>query len=250
MPQPGWGTGRVPLAMPFGRLARDGGTPRGVLLSAAVHSITLLVLLWGSTRLIVADRSSALGRGAGGGGGNRAFVLSLPAAALPAPPARVTVPSLATVVVPALRLPALDLAPIPLPPLGGLGSGAGNGEGAERGPGGGSGSGLGSGGGVGSGNGADSGSGGRAFYPPSPKAVIIPPQRNRVPGALHGDTIVARFEISARGEVMRVGLYPAVRDRRFANEFIANLRDYAFVPARTRAGLPIASELAVTIILP
>ncbi len=253
-------TRQVPLATPFGRLAHERGESRGVLLSAAVHVAVIAALLWGGS-LVMADRAPGPGHGpglGGGGGGGHAVVLYVapppPAAPAPPPPTPVKVQQLDVVVpIPHLSLP--DTLPHPAPPVrlaaaatadAGAGAGAGAGQGAGRGPGQGSGSGGGRGSGIGSGVGSDSGGGGR-FYPPMPQTVLVPPQH--VPGSLRGDTITAVFEISATGEILRITLHPMPRDRRFAQEFIAKLRQYAWSPARTLDGRPIAAQVPVVFTL-
>ena len=57
------------------------------------------------------------------------------------------------------------------------------------------------------------------------------------------------FEISERGEVMRVSLDPMPRDRGFARELLERLRRYRFTPARTLDGRPVAAIYPFTITL-
>ncbi|HYA52860.1 MAG TPA: hypothetical protein VEG33_17025, partial [Streptosporangiaceae bacterium] len=167
---------QVPLATPFGRLARERGGIRAAILSAAVHAALALAVVWSGTRLMVADRMPGPGRGrggGGGGGGNRALLLFVPPSqdagpALPVPPPLV-MPKAAPVPLP--PLPAPEIPPPTLSPeqlLALLGPGQGPGTGSGRGPGAGSGTGGGSGPGVGPGTGPDSGGGGGRIYPPQP----------------------------------------------------------------------------------
>jgi hypothetical protein len=113
---------------------------------------------------------------------------------------------------------------------------------AGLGPGGGSGTGGGTGSGVGSGAGPDSGGGGR-LYPPQPQGIIMPPPDR--PASVRGMTVTVLFEISARGDVMRVSLDPMPRDRKFAEAFIERLRRYTFTPAYTLDGHPVAAVLPI-----
>jgi hypothetical protein len=245
------GTRHFPLATPFSRLAREGGTSRGVLVSVALHVAVVLVLLWGGASLALMDRAPGSGQGrggGGGGGGNRTLLVYVapPEPTAPPPPIPVTVPVLTAAVIslPEIHLPAV--LPTALSQLGAVGPGQGTGQGSGTGPGTGTGSGGGTGSGQGIGVGSDSGGGGR-YYPPSPRTVLLPPQR--VPRALHGGTITADFDISALGEVTRVRLDPEPRDSQFAADFIAKLRQYLFTPARTLDGRPVAARLSVVFTL-
>ncbi len=203
---------QVPLATPFGRLARERGGTRGVILSAALHVAVVLLLVWSGSRLLTDERAPGPGhgRGGGGGGGNRTLVLYVapaPAPPAPAPPAPALVmPKQVTMVVPAVPVDTTPKAPAPAPapvqPSQGQGPGEGAGTGPGKGPGSGSGSGGGNGSGVGPGAGPDSGGGG-TMYPPSPQGIILPP--SHPPSALRGTRLTAVFEISAfgRGDARR-----------------------------------------------
>jgi hypothetical protein len=245
---------QAPLATPFGRLARDRGTTRGVTLSAAVHLAVVALLLWAGSRLPESGQAPGPGHGRGGGGGGggaRTLVLYVPPTAQPPLPAvtpplhqlvvpvpRVTLPPVRTDSVP-LRAAALAAAQ--------LGPGAGPGAGTGKGPGTGSGSGGGTGSGRGPGLGPDSGGGGGSFYPPQLLSVIMPPPHP--PGSVRGSTVTAVFEVSASGRVVRVTLHPTPRDRRYADELLARLRTYAFTPARTLDGQPMPALFRVNITL-
>jgi protein TonB len=247
---------QVPLATPFGRQARERGILRGVGLSAAVHVGVIALAVWGGRRLAEAGLAPGEGggrSGGGGGGGNRVFaVFTLPPALPPAPAApALVVPSLQALTLP-MALPAEsvpqqvtaeEFASLAQP----TGSGLGAGQGSGVGPGSGSGTGGGSGSGVGTGVGPDSGGSGGSYYPPQPQGIIMPPPDR--PSELRGTTVTARFEISARGEVLRVTLDPPIRDRRFSGEFIERLRRYTFTPAYTRAGQPMAAPFEIRITL-
>jgi len=248
---------QIPLATPFGRPARDRGILCGVGLSAAVHIGLIALAVWGGRRLAEAGLAPGEGGGrsggGGGGGGNRGFVVfTLPAALPPAPAApALVVPSLQALTVPMTLPPeevpqqvsVEDLASLAQP----TGSGLGAGQGPGVGPGSGSGTGGGSGSGVGTGVGPDSGRGRGSYYPPQPQGIIMPPPDR--PSELRGTTVTAHFEISARGEVLRVTLDPPIRDRRFSGEFVERLRRYTFTPAYTRDGRPMAAPFEIRITL-
>ena len=247
---------QVPLATPFGRQVRERGILRGLGLSAAVHLGLIALAIWGGRRLGEAGLAPGEGggrSGGGGGGGNRVFaVFTLPRALPPAPPApALVVPSLQALTVPMTLPPeevpqqvsAEDLARLAQP----MGSGLGAGQGSGVGPGSGSGTGGGSGAGIGTGVGPDSGGAGGSYYPPQPQGIIMPPPDR--PSELRGTTVIARFEISVRGEVLRVTLEPPIRNRRFNGEFIERLRRYTFTPAYTRAGQPMAAPFEIRITL-
>jgi protein TonB len=246
---------QIPLATPFGRLARERGATRGVILSAAVHAALALAIFWGGSRLMVADRMPGAGRGrggGGGGGGNRTLLLFVP----PSQPAGPTLPAPPPLVMPKTQpipLPEMP-APVLSPPtvsaeqlLAMLGAGQGAGRGSGIGPGGGSGTGGGSGSGTGPGVGPDSGGGGGRVYPPQPQGIIMPPPDR--PASVRGTTVTARFEISARGDVMRVSLHPMPRDRRFAAALLDRLKRYTFTPAYALDGRPVAAAFEIQITL-
>lgn len=243
---------QIPLATPFGRLARERGGARGVILSAAVHAALALAVVWSGSRLILADRMPGAGRGGGGGGGgSRTLLLFVPPAqaaapALPPPPALVMPQA------PPIPLPQMQALVIPPPNLSSeqllamLGPGQGPGKGSGLGPGAGAGTGGGSGSGTGPGAGPDSGGGGRV-YPPQPQGIIMPPPDR--PASVHGTVVTARFEISARGDVMRVSLDPMPRDRKFAAAFLDRLRRYTFTPAYSLDGRPVAAAFQISFTL-
>ncbi|MEK7667165.1 MAG: hypothetical protein AAB409_00765 [Gemmatimonadota bacterium] len=247
---------QVPLATPFGRQVRERGILRGVGLSAAVHVGLIALVIWGGRRLAEAGLAPGEGggrSGGGGGGGNRVFaVFALPTASPPLPPApALVVPSLQALTVPMTLPPeavpeqisAEDLARLAQP----TGPGAGAGQGTGTGPGSGSGTGGGSGSGVGTGVGPDSGGAGGSYYPPQLQSIILPPAPP--PASVRGTTVTARFEISSRGEVLRVTIDPAIRDRRFSDAFVERLRSYVFTPAYTRDGQPMAAPFEIRITL-
>ena len=227
-----------------------------MILSAVVHVALVFAVIYSGSRLMVADRMPGAGRGRGGGGGGggaRALLLYTPPAppaagpALPLPP-QLQMPKAVPIPLPELKPP--DIAPPTLSTaqlLAALGPGEGPGKGTGAGPGAGAGTGGGTGSGRGTGMGPDSGGGGGNLYPPSPRQIILPPSDR--PASVRGTTITVRFEISPRGEVMRVSLSPTPRDRSFADQFAERLRRYAFNPATTLDGRPVAAIYEIRITL-
>jgi hypothetical protein len=245
---------RVPLATPFGRQVRERGLLRGLGLSAVVHLALLALVLWGQHRMMEAGLMPGAGPGkGGGGGGGRVFaVFAIPPAPAAAPPApALTVPSLQALHVPNVQPP--EEVPVQLSPadlaalLRAATPGSGVGQGSGVGPGSGSGTGGGSGAGVGPGVGNDSGGGGGDVFAPQPQGIILPPPDR--PASLRGTTVRVHFEISARGEVLRVSLDPPIRDRKFRDDFLERLRRYTFTPAYTRDGRAVAGVFEIRITL-
>ena len=240
----------VPLATPFGRLAHERGGIRGVILSAAVHAALIFLGVYGGTRLMVADRMPGAGPGKGGGGGGggaRALLLFTPPAApaaepaLPLPP-QLVMPRAAPIPLPEVKPP--EAAP-PAISADQLLASLGTGKGPGAGPGAGGGTGGGTGTGRGPGTGPDSGGGGGSLYPATPKQLILPPMDR--PASVRGTKITVLFEISDRGDVMRVSINPMPRDRSWASQFEQRLRQYKFNPATTLDGHPVASILPMTL---
>ena len=131
--------------------------------------------------------------------------------------------------------------------LAALGPGEGAGKGTGAGPGAGTGTGGGTGSGRGPGMGPDSGGAGGSLYPPTPRQVIMPPSDR--PASVRGKMFTILFEISERGDVMRVSINPMPSDHGFARDFLERLRRYRFTPARTLDGRPIAVLYPLTITL-
>ncbi len=80
------------------------------------------------------------------------------------------------------------------------------------------------------------------------EAPLPPPPPDR-PSSVRGTTVTAHFEISSRGEVMRVSLDPMPRDRKFADAFLDRLKRYTFTPAYTLDGHPVAAAFEIRIML-
>jgi len=157
-------------------------------------------------------------------------------------------PKVTPVPLPEIRPP--DVAPPTLSTaqlLAALGPGEGPGKGAGLGPGAGTGTGGGTGAGRGPGMGPDSGGAGGSLYPPTPRQIILPPADR--PASVRGTTVTVRFEISERGDVMRVSLSPTLPDRSFAHEFTQRLQRYTFTPATTLDGRPVAAIYQIRITL-
>ena len=226
---------QVPLATPFGRQTRERGKLRGLGLSAVAHLVLLALVLYAQHKAIEAGLMPGLGpnRPGGGGGGGAAVVLFVQPPAAPAAPA-VEAPHLEVVTTPAVQPP--EEVPVQMSPdeLRSLLQAATPGNGTGAGPGSGTRSGGGSGAGFGPGTGADSGGGGGNVFPPQPRGIILPPSDR--PASVRGTTVLVRFEISARGEVLDVSLDPPIRDRHFRDDFLDRLRRYTFTAAYTRDG--------------
>ena len=229
-----------------------------MILSAVVHAALIFAALYGGSRLMVADRMPGAGRGRGGGGGggaSRALLLYSPPAAAPAGPTLPLPPPLVVPKVPPVPLPEVKPPDVTPPPpqlstaqlLAALGRAAGPGQGSGAGPGAGSGSGGGNGSGRGAGTGPDSGGAGGRLYPPTPRQIILPPSDR--PASVRGTTITVRFEISERGDVMRVSMSPTPRDHTFASQFAERLKQYTFTPATTLDGRPVAAIYEIRITL-
>ncbi len=69
------------------------------------------------------------------------------------------------------------------------------------------------------------------------------------PSSVRGTRVTVRFEISSRGDVMRVSLSPFPRDRKFADAFLDRLRRYTFTPAYTLDGRPVAAIFEISFTL-
>jgi protein TonB len=167
--------------------------------------------------------------------------------ALPLPP-QLVMPEAAPIPLPEVK--PLDIAPPTVSAaqlLASLGPGAGPGKGAGAGPGAGSGSGGGTGSGRGPGMGPDSGGAGGSLYPAQPRQMILPPMDR--PASVRGTKVTVRFEISERGDVMRVSYSPELRDRSYASQFTDRMKHYTFKPATTLDGRPVASIYQITITL-
>ena len=253
----------APFATPFGRQVRGGGGIRNTILSAVVHVLVIGLLVWGGKKTFIdANKGPGafLGRGGGGGGGGiRAYAIynvrTMTTSPPPAPaPKPVVMP---TVVPPTIPIPTPQPTPTPPPapvppaaPAATPGTGTGTGAGPGTGPGAGSGTGGGTGSGVGTGTGNDSGpgGGGGTVFPPQPQSILLAP--TPVPRELQGRELTITFQLNERGEVLNVDVDPPIRDRSFRNEFFDRLKRYAFSPALTRDGRPVAVSFQMKYTLP
>jgi len=248
----------TPLATPFGRQVRGGGSVRDTILSAVVHLGVIALLAWGGKKTFIdANRGPGfdLGRGGGGGGGGiRAYAMFTErGSAPPAPPAPTPKPIVTPPVTPT-TIPEPTPAPEPAPsapasvPMAGQGAGQGSGTGAGPGVGSGTGGGVGSGTGTGTGNDSGPGGGGGTVFPPYPQSVLLAPEH--IPRELKGEELTITFQINEHGEVVGVDVAPPIRDRSFRNDFYERLRRYAFTPAHTRDGRPVAVSYQMKYTLP
>ena len=231
----------VPLAVSLGRQTRQRGVFRGLGLSAVVHLLLIGLAAWGTHRIAESDGDPGDGsaRSPGGGGGGVILAVLAQAPALPSapPPPALTVPSLAALTIPMEQPPESVPAQLTAEELARLAQVTGAGTGG--GPGSGTGSGGGAGSGTGPGEGSDSGAGGGhgTYFMPQPQGVILPPTDR--PASVRGVTVIARFEISASGAVLRVTIEPTLPDRRFRDAFLERLRRWAFTPASSPDGRPV-----------
>jgi TonB family protein len=135
--------------------------------------------------------------------------------------------------------PTVAATATPTQPVAGVGAGAG--AGADPGPGNGPGTGGGTGSGVGTGTGSNLGSGtggGNAtIYPPTPRALFVPP--NGTPKRLRGKTITIELDVDEVGKVQGAEFSPRSGDGSYDEQFLASLREQRFRPAVRANGQPI-----------
>lgn len=246
--------GRVPLGRPFGRQIRSQGPIRGTVLSAALHVAVIALLVWmGRRHFFDSAAPGDAGRGGGGGGGGIRGIAVFTARAMGRPPAPPVPPHQQALTVPQQVVPlpespprdSLPAAPTPTAPTA---TGEGPGQGAGVGPGGGTGTGGGTGGGVGTGTGNDSGpggGGGGGACQPFPYGMIMAPPG--APRELKGIPIAVTFQVSERGEVLRVHTDPEIRDRGYRNDFLDRMRQFTFRFARIAGCRQVAAEYQITI---
>ena len=158
---------------------------------------------------------------------------------IPAAP-DVTVPTLATPVPEAVKID-VPLATVSLTPPAPVGTGAGTTGGPGQGPGTGGGKGTGTGPGAGPDSGSGSGGDGDYIVPASLHGLIIPPDCAR------GEFVV-RFWVEADGRVSRVDVNPRPKEAGCYRELMTQMKAYQFRPAKTRAGVPVASVFQIRLL--
>ncbi|HYW51899.1 MAG TPA: TonB family protein, partial [Gemmatimonadaceae bacterium] len=113
------------------------------------------------------------------------------------------------------------------------------------GTGGGNGSGVGT--GTGSSIGAGTGGGNATIYPPTPRALFVPP--NGTPRRLRGKTIVIELEVDETGKVLTAEFAPRSGDGGYDEQFLASLREQRFRPAVRANGEPVKFTYRYEILL-
>ncbi len=248
---------------------------RGAAVAIFSHLLIIFLLVFRFHREITeALTEGAGGAGpAGGGGGGRGGSpmiperiqrVQMPAAAAPPPtpsvlPPLVTVPPVKpppeqpTVQTPtpappaATPAPEAPAAPAAAAPGAGAGAGSGNDPGPGTGPGTGGGTGTGAGTGTGSSSGPGTGGGNATIYPPTPRALFVPP--NGTPRRLKGKTIVIELEVDETGKVVAAEFAPRSGDGGYDDQFLASLREQRFRPAVRANGQPVKFTYRYEILL-
>ena len=211
---------------------------------------------------------------AGGGGGGRGGAPVIPERILyyrdvpPVPPApKPTTPSVLPPIVPVPEVKKPEVVPpkteptpsAPAPATAAptepspsvVGAGTGAGAGADNGPGNGPGTGGGNGSGVGTGTGsavgAGTGGGNATIYPPTPRALFVPP--NGTPRRLRGKTVIIELEVDELGNVLSAEFSPRSGDGKYDDQFLASLREQRFRPAVRGNGQPVKFTYRYEILL-
>lgn len=264
------------IGVPEGALKEN--RKRGAVISFLAHVMIVVLLILPAffhREITDALTDGAGGPGAAGGGGGgrggapiipeRIQVYQMPAA--PKPP---TTPSVLPPVVPPppevkkppVEVPKVEPPPTPAPaaaapapepvaaataPGAGAGAGAGADNGPGNGPGTGGGKGTGAGTGTGSGVGSGTGGGNASIYPPTPRALFVPP--NGTPKRLRGKTIVIELEVDETGKVLTAEFSPRSGDGGYDEQFLTSLREQRFRPAVRGDGQPVKFTYRYEILL-
>jgi len=251
---------------------------RGVVVSVVSHLLIILLLVLPAffhREITEALTEGAGGPGpAGGGGGGRGGSPIIPERIqlyqMPAAPARPATPSILPplVTVPEVKppppeqpkvqtptptapsttpAPEAPAAPAAAAPGAGAGAGSGNDPGPGTGAGTGGGTGTGAGTGTGTGSGPGTGGGNATIYPPTPRALFVPP--SGTPRRLRGKTIVIELEVDETGKVLTAEFSPRSGDGGYDDQFIASLREQRFRPAVRANGQPVKFTYRYEILL-
>jgi periplasmic protein TonB len=254
-----------------------GSRRQGAIFSVLSHALIILLLILPALfhkEITAALTDGAGGPGAaGGGGGGRGGGVVIPERIqryqLPPapPPPKPATPSVLPPVVkppevkppepkvetpptptPAPATPAPAAAPAPATAPGtGTGAGEGKDNSAGNGPGTGGGTGSGVGTGTGSSVGPGTGGGNATIYPPTPRALFVPP--NGVPGRLKKKTIVIELDIDETGKVLNADFSPRSGNGDYDEQFLASLREQRFRPAVRANGQPVPFKYRYEILL-
>lgn len=220
---------------PFDARLRLGGRSWGLVawLSLIGHAgLLVLIVLHGRALL----ERAAQGRRSGGGQSVQFFTVTAPAMEGVDIPAA---PTVSLSVVPRLDPIAIDLSGISVPavpPAASAGTSARGGSPPGAG---------GEGGGT-----SGSGTGDEDHYivPPNPRGVIVPPEK--APKSVRGRRYRATFWVGADGSVERVDVSPPIDDAEYRQALVERLMDFAFYPARNRAGLAIPGVVPIVFAIP
>lgn len=263
------------IGVPEGALKEN--RKRGAVVAITAHLVIIFLLAFQfRTEITAALTEGAGGAGAaGGGGGGRGGSPIIPERiqqyqlTLPPPPAKSTPSVLPPIApVPEVKKPevtppkvetpspvtaATEAPPVPAAvmsapaPGAGAGAGAGKDAGPGNGPGTGGGTGSGIGTGTGTGIGAGTGGGNATIYPPTPRALFVPP--NGTPRRLRGKTIVIELEVDEQGKVLAAEFAPRSGDGGYDEQFLASLREQRFRPAVRANGEPVKFTYRYEILL-
>ncbi len=264
------------IGVPEGALKEN--RKRGAIVAVVSHALIILLILLPALfhrEITEALTDGAGGPGpAGGGGGGRGGSVVIPERILryqlppPPPPPKPTTPSILPPIapVPEVKKPEVEppkvepppapaaaaeapAAATPAPPTPGTGAGAGSGTDNGPGNGPGTGGGLGTGAGTGTGTGAGPGTGGgnATIYPPTPRALFVPP--NGTPRRLRGKTITIELDVDETGKVQAAEFSPRSGDGGYDEQFISSLREQRFRPAVRGNGQPVRFTYRYEILL-
>ena len=254
------------IGVPEGALKEN--RRRGAIISIMSHVMIVVLLLLPAffhREITAALTDGAGGPGAAGGGGGgsggsitiperlQRFQMAPPPPVKPAPsvlppiapvpevkkpdvepPKTEPTPPVTQPEAPATAAPAAAVVPAP---GAGAGAGAGTDPGAGNGPGTGGGTGSGIGTGTGSSLGSGTGGGNATVYPPTPRALFVPP--NGTPRRLRGKTISIELDVDETGKVQAAEFSPRSGDGGYDDQFLASLREQRFRPAVRANGQPI-----------
>jgi hypothetical protein len=219
---------------------------RPVAVSAGVHLVVLLFLVWLAGR--AAPPTALLPGGPGPVGGGRGMrqitYLTFPAfqataadqtrglMRLPPPTPRVQVVDLPTSASVADVVPMASLGSgLEVPS--GAGPGGGGAGGGER--------------GVGRGSEPGTGGSGAEVFPPQARYSILPPLPR--PSSVRGKTLRVHFWVDAGGRVTRVDVSPSISDGEYRKQFLQLMYQYTFAPALRPDGTPVAGETVMVFTL-
>lgn len=264
------------IGVPEGALKEN--RKRGAVVSIVSHLIIVVLLLLPAffhREITEALTEGAGGAGpAGGGGGGRGGAPIIPERIqyyrqVTPPVVTPSTPSVLPPIVPVpevkkvpdVKPPESPAAPVPAPapakpveaapvaaaPGAGAGAGAGSDGSAGNGPGTGGGTGTGVGTGTGTGTGPGTGGGNATIYPPTPRALFVPP--NGTPRRLRGKTIVIELEVDETGKVLGAEFSPRSGDGGYDSQFLASLREQRFRPAVRGDGQPVRFTYRYEILL-